>query len=279
MRISKLTFCNFRCFGPISTTLDLDALTVLIGSNGTGKTAALSAQVKMFGTRPSDRLIEFEDFYLAPDTNEAALTELRLWIEAKIEFPNPDAGEGENGIAECFRHMAVDGPNGSLFSRIRMEASWSRNGTSVGEVDQNLYWIVSAEPDPPEDSKHRVSAQDRANIAVIYVPASRDPASQLRQASGSLLQPLLRAIEWAAGTRAAATQAATQVRNAVRGEAAIQTLETAISAQWNALQSNLGLETSSFSRLILSSTVWSSGSRPYSATLSCPECNLNRSIA
>jgi predicted ATP-dependent endonuclease of OLD family len=78
MRISKLTFCNFRCFGPISTTLDLDALTVLIGSNGTGKTAALSALVKLFGIRPSDRLIEFEDFYLAPGTNEAALTELRL---------------------------------------------------------------------------------------------------------------------------------------------------------------------------------------------------------
>jgi hypothetical protein len=70
----------------------------------------------MFGTRPSDRLIEFEDFYLPPGTNEAALTELQLWIEAKIEFPNPDAGEGENGIAECFRHMAVDGPNGSRSS-------------------------------------------------------------------------------------------------------------------------------------------------------------------
>jgi putative ATP-dependent endonuclease of the OLD family len=242
MRISKLTFCNFRCFGAISTTLDLDALTVLIGSNGTGKTAALSALVKMFGTRPSDRLIEFEDFSLAPGTNEAALTELRLWIEAMIEFPNPDAGEGENGIAECFRHMAVDGPNGSLFCRIRLEASWSRNGTSVGEVEQNLYWIVSGELDPPENSKRRVSAQDRANIAVIYVPASRDPASQLRQASGSLLQPLLRAIEWAAGTRATATQAASQVRNAVRGEAAVQTLETAISTQWNALQSNIGLQ-------------------------------------
>jgi putative ATP-dependent endonuclease of OLD family len=225
MRISKLTYWNFRCFGPAPTTLDLDASTVLIGSNGTGKTAALSALVKMFGPRPSDRLIEFEDFYLAPGTNEDTVTELGLWIEAKIEFPNPDAGEGEHGIAECFRHMAIDGPNGSLFCRIRLEADWSRNGTSVGEVEQNLYWIVSAEADTPENSKKRISAQDRANITVIYVPASRDPASQLRQASGTLLQPLLKAIEWAAGTRDAATEAAAQVRNAVREEASIQTLD------------------------------------------------------
>jgi predicted ATP-dependent endonuclease of OLD family len=242
MRISKLTFWNFRCFGPTPTSVDLDALTVLIGSNGTGKTAALSELVKMFGIRPSDRLIEFEDFYLAPGTNEDTVTELQLWIEAKVEFPNPDAGEGEDGIAECFRHMAVDGPNGSLFCRIRLEAGWSRNVTSVGEVEQNLYWIVSGEPNPPENSKRRISAQDRANIAVIYVPASRDPASQLRQASGTLLQPLLKAIEWATGTRDAATQAATQVRNAVRGEAAVQTLEHAISAEWNELHSNVGLQ-------------------------------------
>jgi hypothetical protein len=33
-----------------------------------------------------------------------------------------------------------------------------------------------------------------------------------------------------------------QVRNAIRGEAAVQTLENAISAQWNALQSNVGLQ-------------------------------------
>jgi putative ATP-dependent endonuclease of OLD family len=242
MRISKLTYWNFRCFGPAPTTLDLDASTVLIGSNGTGKTAALSALVKMFGPRPSDRLIEFEDFYLAPGTNEDKVTELGLWIEAKIEFPNPDAGEGEHGIAECFRHMAIDGPNGSLFCRIRLEADWSRNGTSVGEVEQNLYWIVSEEADPPENSKKRISAQDRANIAVIYVPASRDPASQLRQASGTLLQPLLKAIEWAAGTRDAATEAAAQVRSAVREEAAVQTLEKAITAEWNELQSSAGLQ-------------------------------------
>jgi len=231
MRISKLTFCNFRCFGPAPISVDLDALTVLIGSNGNGKTAALTALVKMFGTRSSDRTVDFTDFYLPPGTNEDTVMELQLWIEARLEFPDAEAGEGEDGIPECFRHMAIDGPNGSLFCRIRLEAAWSRNSTAAGEVEQTLYWVVSAEPDAPEASKMRVSGYDRANIAVIYVPASRDPVLQLRQVSGTLLQPLLKAIKWADGTKTAATQAATQVRSAVRGEAAVQRLETAITAE------------------------------------------------
>lgn len=241
MRISTLTCCNFRCFGPNPTAIELDALTVLIGSNGTGKTAALTALVKMFGSRPTDRLIAYEDFYLAPGTNEAELAQLKLWVEAKIEFPNPAAGEGHAGIPECFRHMAIDGPQGQLFCRIRLEATWSGNGTSGGEVEQTLYWIVSADAEAPENSKKRVAANDRANIGLIYVPASRDPATQLRQVSGSLLQPLLKAIEWAAGTRDAATQAAMNVRDAVRGEAAVQTLEQTITTAWNDLQSNVSL--------------------------------------
>lgn len=241
MRISTLTCCNFRCFGPSPTAIELDALTVLIGSNGTGKTAALTALVKMFGSRPTDRLIAYEDFHLAPGTNEAELAQLSLWVEVRIAFPNPAAGEGHAGIPECFRHMAIDGPQGELFCRIRLEATWSRNGTSGGEVEQTLYWIVSADADPPENSKKRVAANDRANIGLIYVPASRDPATQLRQVSGSLLQPLLKAIEWAAGTRDAATQAAINVRDAVRGEAAVQTLEQAITSAWNDLQSNVSL--------------------------------------
>ena len=241
MRITTLTCCNFRCFGPNPTPIDLDGITVLIGSNGTGKTAALTALVKIFGSRPTDRLIAYEDFYLAPGTNESELTQLNLWIEVRIEFPNPAAAEGQAGIPECFRHMAIDGPEGKLFCRIRLEASWSQNGTSGGEVEQHLYWIVSAEADASENAKKRVVATDRANIGLIYVPASRDPAAQLRQVSGSLLQPLLKAIEWADGTRDAAIQAATNVRDAVRAEAAVQTLEQTISTAWNDLQSNVSL--------------------------------------
>jgi predicted ATP-dependent endonuclease of OLD family len=241
MRVGKVTLSNFRCFGPNPAVADLDDLTVLIGTNGTGKTAVLSALVRMFGIRPADRIIEFTDFYVPPGTDESTLTELDLYLEVLLHFPDSEGGEGTDGIPECFRHMAVEAPGVAPFCRIRLEANWTRSSTAGGEVEQSLYWIVSAEDNPPEASKLRVSAHDRANIAVIYVPASRDPGSQLRQASGSLLQPLLKAIEWADTTRASAMQAASEVRDAVRGEAAIQALENAISTEWNKLQSRPSL--------------------------------------
>lgn len=236
MRIRRVTLSNFRCFGSNPTSVDFDDLTVLIGTNGTGKTAVLLALVRMFGIRPSDRTIEFSDFYIAPGTDENTLVNLNLWIEVLIQFPNVENGEGVDGIPECFRHMAVQGPGQAPFCRIRLEANWTRNSTASGEVDQSLYWIVSAEANPPENSKLRVSAHERANIAVIYVPASRDPSAQLRHVSGTLLQPLLKAIQWAEATRTSATQAASQIRNAVRSEAAVQALERAITTEWNRLQ-------------------------------------------
>ena len=87
------------------------------------------------------------------------------------------------------------------FAAYVLEANWTRSSIAGGEVEQTLYWIVGAEEISPEASKLRVSAHDRANVAVVYVPASRDPSMQLRQVSGSLLQPLLKAIEWSDATR------------------------------------------------------------------------------
>ena len=119
MRITKVTLSNFRCFGPEPVSADVDDLTVLIGTNGTGKTALLSALVRMFGVRTSDRTVEFADFYVAPGADENSIDELNLWVEVVLHFPNPDAGEGSDGIPECFRHMAVQAPGDAPFCRIR----------------------------------------------------------------------------------------------------------------------------------------------------------------
>jgi putative ATP-dependent endonuclease of OLD family len=241
MQITQLTLSNFRCFGPVPVAVDVDDLTVLIGTNGTGKTAALSALVRMFGGRPSDRVLEFSDFHIPPGTVENNINELHLWVEIILAFPGLGTDGGIDGIPECFRHMAVQSPGGEPFCRVRLDAVWLRNSATGGEIESSLNWITSSEANPPESSKQRMSAHERASILALYVPASRDPSSQLRQASGALLQPLLRAIQWGQPTRTSATQAATQVRNAVRGEAAIEALEAAISTEWNKLQSNPSL--------------------------------------
>jgi putative ATP-dependent endonuclease of OLD family len=237
MRIAKLCLSNFRSFGEAPTTISLDDLTVLIGTNGTGKTALLTALVRLFGSRAADRTFEFSDFHLPPGADANSVRELSLWIEAWIVFPE---GATSPGVPECFRQMAVRSPGAEPFCRIRLDATWTSNETSGGEIDILLNWVSSGDLNPSEKVKHRVSAQDRANIAVIYVPASRDPSAQLRQASGTLLQPLLKAIRWSSGTRTTVTQSAESVREAVRKEVAVQALEKEITSEWKALQSLAG---------------------------------------
>lgn len=75
MRIARICLSNFRCFGEASTTINLDNLTVLIGTNGTGKTAILTALVRLFGSRNSDRAFDFSDFHLPPGVDTNAVKE------------------------------------------------------------------------------------------------------------------------------------------------------------------------------------------------------------
>jgi putative ATP-dependent endonuclease of OLD family len=234
MRVVKLCLSNFRCFGATPTVIDLDDLTVLIGTNGTGKTALLTALLRLFGSRATDRTLDFSDFHLPPGADANSVKELKLWIEAWLEFPE---GAASPGVPECFRQMAVSSAGAEPFCRIRLDATWMRNETSGGDVDILLNWIVASDSNPPEKAKRRVSAQDRGNISVIYVPASRDPSAQLRQVSGMLLQPLLKAIKWSSATRTTVTESAESVRDAVRKEVAVQALENEITAEWKALQS------------------------------------------
>jgi putative ATP-dependent endonuclease of OLD family len=230
MRLTTLTLCNFRCFGPTPVTIELDDLTVLIGTNGTGKTAVLLALTRLFGGRTTDRTVEYSDFHIPPGTDESTLEELSLWVEATIAFPS------SAGVPECFRQMVVQAPGAPPICRIRLEAVWHRNSSSAGEVDPSLNWIKGADPIPAESAKQRMANHERANILVLYVPAARDPSTQLRHASGAILQPLLKAIQWTDATRLSATQAASQVRDAVRGEAGMQALEAAVTTEWNKLQ-------------------------------------------
>jgi putative ATP-dependent endonuclease of the OLD family len=88
MRLTTLALCNFRCFGPTPVTIELDDLTVLIGTNGTGKTAVLLALTRLFGGRTAERTVEYSDFHIPPGTEESTLEELSLWVEATIAFPS-----------------------------------------------------------------------------------------------------------------------------------------------------------------------------------------------
>lgn len=90
MFIETLVLENFKCFGPGRTTISLGPnLTAFIGTNGTGKTAACGALLRLFGITGQDRAVRAEDFHVPVDETEAP-TSRSLTIEAVLAFPELD---------------------------------------------------------------------------------------------------------------------------------------------------------------------------------------------
>jgi putative ATP-dependent endonuclease of OLD family len=99
MFIEKLVLENFKCFGPGRTTIDLGPnLTALIGTNGTGKTAACEALLRLFGITRQDRDVRGEDFHVPVDETDAPSSR-ELTIEVVLAFPELDV-EGQDADEE-----------------------------------------------------------------------------------------------------------------------------------------------------------------------------------
>jgi putative ATP-dependent endonuclease of the OLD family len=124
MRIRALTVSNFQCFGPNPTTLNLDDLTAFIGANGAGKTAALEALVRLFGSIPAERRLTLADFHVPPAVEDDEEPEkLTLYLEARLEFS--ELAEGQVGaVPGCFNQMVVEAPGAVPFCRVRLDATW-----------------------------------------------------------------------------------------------------------------------------------------------------------
>lgn len=104
MKLKEIKISNFRCFGPETTTIGFDKLTTFIGANSSGKTAAILALVKLFGSLPSEREIVRSDFHLPRDKKPEMIDNAELFIEAVFTFPelqNPE--EVDSAIPAFFK--------------------------------------------------------------------------------------------------------------------------------------------------------------------------------
>jgi hypothetical protein len=236
MRISRLTVSNFRCFGDPPTVISLDSLTTFVGGNACGKTTALAALARLFGVTPGDRGIKKSDFHVPPDTDPNSLSELSLFIEARLDFPElAEEVEGGDAVPECFRQMSVDDPMGSPYCRVRLDAKWTRTTLPEGEVEETLSWVSTPDEDVKDEHKSRMTGDQRSRIHVLYVPATRDPLRQLRQAAGTLLHRLLSAIRWSDGVRQQVEKGTAESNKAFRAERGVEVIEETINRNWSAL--------------------------------------------
>ena len=233
MHIERLVLENFRCFGSTPTTVLLGpGLTALIGANGSGKTAAFQALLRLFGVTGDQRRVRRSDFHVPAEEAEAP-AERALAVEVVLAFPElavPD-GAPPSVAAEFFTHVAAEA-GGLLKCRIRLDATWVDDGSAEGTVDERRR-VVTTIDGPFTDAQCVVlTAADRARVQVIYVPALRDAASQI---TAFLRGRLWRAVTWSAQARAAHQQAGGALQAAFAAEPGVRVVEDALAARWREL--------------------------------------------
>lgn len=235
MQITKLKVSNFRSFGEEETIIPLKDMSILIGNNSTGKTTAMQALIKLFGVYAKDRELVRADFHVPPGVNPEDLTEAALYLEAVIEFAELQntAGAGMGCIPQLFHQMVVNNQGQAPYVRIRLSATWQRGNTPDGDIDPSLEFITVAEGETiTDENRIPVKPHQRSLIQAFYVPAMRDPRTQLKHDSGTILYRFFKAIKWTSDLTETLKVKSEEVNGLFTSQPGVQTVENLIKAQW-----------------------------------------------
>jgi putative ATP-dependent endonuclease of the OLD family len=234
MRITALRLSNFQSFGPKPTTINLAALTYVLGPNGSGKTAVLEALSRLFGPLARQRMVKVEDFHVPVDrsASEVHVEQPTLWLEVDIDFPEAGDDDQHASIPPNFSHMAIETQHGTPRIRVRLTAVLAVDG----EIDEKAEYILQADENGEPTSRADMSRYDRAHIEVHYLPARRDPADHISYTTASLLGRTLRAADWSP-QRESLTDLMTEVTDVLAANEAISTITKQLAEEWSGLHS------------------------------------------
>lgn len=195
MHISKIIIKGFRSFSPEGSIVEINnKLSAFIGHNSSGKTASLEALRKIFGTTNAERELCRQDFHIQNGEDTEAIYNKDLSIEVRFDFDDVET----NSVPHFFNSMVIGEEGEQPYLRIRLEANWIKTKLSdEGEVESKLYFIrVPDDEDETEENKQIFPRHLRGLIQVLYVPAIRKPAEQMKYVSGSILYRVLRLLKW-----------------------------------------------------------------------------------
>lgn len=233
MRLSKMKLKNFRCFGPEGTIIEFENLTTIIGANSAGKTAILNALIKMFGNT-GDKEITRSDFYVSSQTDPATIQENSFEIEVFFDFPELiDGDENEYAVPIYFESFTVSSPGNPPYIHMLLEAKWESSNDPEGIIEYK-FWFVRAVDGEAVTDEHRVpmSKHNREHIKVIYVPAVRDPSTQLKNATGTILWRALKGINWSESDKGTIKEKIDKVDEAFAEQPGVAHIKEVIKNQW-----------------------------------------------
>lgn len=232
MKIENVGIRNFRCFGPNGTNIRLESsVTSFVGGNGSGKTAVFQALSRLFGITPAQRAVRRQDFHL-PVSQQEIQSGATLSIEVVFSFPeleglNEDAAE--DAVPEFFNQMTASAPGAPLKARMRLQATWTDDGTPEGSIDEDLRWITTLADNFEWDDYKRVQAVERGSIQLIYVPAARDAAGQV---TALLKGRLWKAAKWSDQFRDFSTKSVQSIQEQFEKEQPAQFVIERLSRRW-----------------------------------------------
>jgi putative ATP-dependent endonuclease of OLD family len=157
-----------------------------------------------------------------------------LRIDLLFEFPElADPAKIAGAPAAMFKHLTVQKAGEPPSCCARLEATWTPSTLAEGDIDQKAEWVLVGGPEG--ERFHAISAADRANIVVHYVPATRDPIRHIRKSAGSILHGFLRAVSWTKETKDAVELASNTIRDSIGAEVGMKTINSLVEKCWHEL--------------------------------------------
>jgi hypothetical protein len=186
------------------------------------------ALLRMFGVTGDQRRLRRHDFHVPADEAEPP-AQRTLALEAILAFPELcDENADHDSVPQFFQQMACD-DKGVLKCRLRLEATWINDGSVEGAIDAKYRAIRTLEPTFKDEECSELSALDRVRVQMIYIPATRDGASQV---SSFLRSRLWRAITWSSDVRDKVKVSGTELNEAFAEETAVKLIAEAVEERW-----------------------------------------------
>lgn len=231
MKISSMKIKGFRSFGPDEVEIAFkEKLAAFIGLNSAGKTSALEALRKLFGSSLTEREITRQDFHIGKDEDFEKISERELTIEVRIDFTEDE----QEAVPHFFSNMVLDDLLGGLYIRIRLDATWKKSEiVPQGEIEVKTSFVTVPEGEKEqEDSRRPFPNHYRILIQILYVPAIRRPAEQLRYASGSIMHRVLRKIKSSDQFNQGFEKKIEEINDSFKGLPEFNTVQTSITEFW-----------------------------------------------